>query len=135
MFMKRHRTHTRRGVAVVEMAVVAPLLIFLVLGTVEMGWMLMVRHTVSSAAREGARASTLPSATLAEVQGKVDAAMSGSGLTGYAVTSNLASLAPTDEEVWVEVTIPYAQYALTGSIFGSGMFDVTTRVTLHREGV
>ena len=75
MFIKRHRTHTRRGAAVVEMAVVAPLLLLLVLGTVEMGWMLLVRHTVSMAAREGARASTLPSATLAEVQGKVDAAM------------------------------------------------------------
>ena len=135
MFMKRHRTHTRRGAAVVEMAVVAPLLLLFVLGTVEMGWMLLVRHTVSMAAREGARASTLPNATLTEVQGKVTAAMTGSGLTGYTINSNLTSLGPTDEQVWVEVTIPYAQYALTGSIFGGGMFDVTTRVTLHREGI
>ena len=96
MLAKRDRRHFRRGAAVVEMAVVAPVLVMLILGTIEVGWMLMARHTLSLAAREGARAASLPDATMTEVQGKVTAAMSGSSLTGYTVTSNLNSLGPAD---------------------------------------
>ena len=129
----RVRKHFRRGAAVVEMAVVTPVLVLLILGTIETGWMLMVRHTVATAAREGARAASLPDATLVEVEGKVTAAMSGSSLTGYTVTSNLNGLWPSDEAVWVELNIPFDRYALTGNLLGGGTFDITTRVTMHRE--
>ena len=127
--------HVRRGVAVVEMAVVTPVLVMLILGTVEIGWMLMTRHTLALAAREGARAASLPDATILEVQSRVTAAMGGSSLTGYTVTSNLTSLGPGDEEVWVELSIPFDRYALTGNLFGGGIFDIVSRVTMHLEGV
>ena len=117
------------------MAVVAPVLVLLMLGIIEIGWMLMVRHTLSLAAREGARAASLPAATMVEVEGKVTAAMSGSSLTGYTVTSNLDSLGPSDEAVWVELSIPFDRYAFSGNLFGGGIFDIVSRVTMHLEGV
>ncbi len=105
----------------------------MMLGIVQMGWMLMVHHTINVAAREGARVASLPDATMTEVQGRVNSIIGESSLTGYEVASNLDILSPSDEEVWVEVSIPFDQYALTGNLFGGGILDVVSRVTLHRE--
>ena len=53
------RTQTRhakrRGLAVVELAVVAPLLVLLLIGTWELGRTVQVYQVLNSAVREGAR--------------------------------------------------------------------------------
>jgi Flp pilus assembly protein TadG len=61
------RNNNRRGAAVVEFAVVAPLLLLLVLGTIEYGRFVMVQQILTNAVREGARQASLDSATQAEV--------------------------------------------------------------------
>lgn len=48
-----------RGVAAVEFALVAPVLILLVLGIIEFGWLFNGWVTITSAAREGARIATV----------------------------------------------------------------------------
>lgn len=55
------RTHAgkRRGAAVVEFVFVAALLVFLLFGIMEVGFMLSNSLTVSSAAQQGARAAAL----------------------------------------------------------------------------
>jgi Flp pilus assembly protein TadG len=45
----------RRGVAAVEFAVVAPVLLLLIFGIIELGRALMVQHVLSEAARDSAR--------------------------------------------------------------------------------
>ena len=49
----------RRGGAVVEMAVVSPLLLTLVFGVIEFGNAFMVRQMLTNAAREGARVAAI----------------------------------------------------------------------------
>jgi len=51
----RRRANGERGVAVVEMAIIAPVLILLVIGAVEFGLAFMDRHTVSGASNSAAR--------------------------------------------------------------------------------
>ena len=116
MRMRRSSPHryVRRAVVVVEMAVVTPILILMTLGIFELGYSLMVRHTVATAAREAAREASLPDVTLSDVQGKVDRAMAAAGLSGYTTTTNLTTLAANEDEVWVRVAIPFNQAALTG---------------------
>ena len=46
---------SERGQSLVEFALVLPILLMLVLGVLEFGWMLNAKVTVNSAAREGAR--------------------------------------------------------------------------------
>ena len=58
---------TRRGVAAVEFALVAPLFFTLILGIIEFGRMMMVQEILVNAAREGARAAILPGETDAQV--------------------------------------------------------------------
>ena len=125
----------RRGSAVVEMAVMAPLLITAMLGMIEVGYAFMVKQTVTLASREGARAGALPGGTMDDVQSAVDAAMASPGLSGYSVESNINALGPTDTEVWVEVSIPLDRATFTGSLLGGGSFDITGKTTMRREGV
>lgn len=54
--MHRLRCHRRYpGQGLVEFALVLPVFLLLTLGVVEMGWLLYNNHTLTNAAREGAR--------------------------------------------------------------------------------
>ena len=54
---------TRRAAAVVEFAVVAPVLFLLVFGMIEFGRMVMVQQVLTNASREGARVGILDGST------------------------------------------------------------------------
>lgn len=132
--IRRHR-HLHRGAAVVETAVVAPLLILGMLGMMEVGWAFMLRQTVTLAAREGARAGSLPGATLSDVTAAVDSSMSGANLEGYTIDTNIANLGPADLDVTVTVSIPLDRATFTGSMIGGGSFTIGSTTTMRREGI
>ena len=69
----------RSGNAVLDMALIMPLLIMLTFGAVEYGFALYIKHTLQAAAREGARAAVVSGAAAADVQTAVDSAMSAAG--------------------------------------------------------
>ena len=129
------RRFLRRGSAVVETAVVAPLLILAMFGMVEVGQAYNVKQTVTLAAREGARAAALPGATFNDAKAAADASMTMAGLSGHTVTSNIAGLTPTDTQVWVKVSLPFNRATYTGSMMGGGSYDISSTTTMRREGV
>lgn len=133
--MKRNQMHKRRAAAVVEMAVMAPLVVTAMFAIVEVGHAFMIKQTVTLAAREGARAGALPGGTLTDVQNAVDGPMGAASISGYAVDSNVASLSPTDTEVWVRVSVPFEEITFTGHIFGLESFDIASQTTMRREGI
>lgn len=53
------RTRRRRGAAAVEFAIVAPIMLLAVFGLIEFGRMIMVKQSVTNAAREGCREAAL----------------------------------------------------------------------------
>ena len=53
----------RRATAIVEAALMAPLMLVGTLGITEVGYIYMAKQTVTLAAREGARAGVLPGST------------------------------------------------------------------------
>ena len=69
----------RSGNAVLDMALIMPLLIMLTFGAVEYGFALYIKHSLQAAAREGARAAVVAGATATEVQTAVDSAMLAAG--------------------------------------------------------
>lgn len=135
--MKRsiRRRFGRRGSAVVETAVMAPVTLAMLFGMMEAGYSFMIRQTVTNAAREGARTASLSGNTMTEVQSAVGDTMGAANLTGYTVTSNLSSLSPTDTDVWVQVSIPFSRASFSGGFFGGGSFNITSKVSMNREGV
>lgn len=135
MNMLRQNKRLRRGTTVVETAVMAPLIVTAMFGMLEVGHAFMVKQTVTLAAREGARAGSLPGGDMADVQAAADASMAAASLSGYTVTSNIESLGSSDTQVWVQVSIPLDRATFTGSLLGGGSFTVASRTTMRREGI
>lgn len=82
--MSRLTTHnqrptTRRGSAVMEAALVFPVLLTLTFGSIECGHYFFVKHTFQGAAREGARAAIPPGATNNDVITAVAQTMKAAG--------------------------------------------------------
>jgi uncharacterized membrane protein len=99
----RSTQHRRRGMALVETAVVLMVLVMLTFGAVEYGWLFTMQGHVTNAARHGARRAAMPDVNLNAVQAEVNTMLTNAGLNG-AVT---ITAAPVGEPVSVLVTAPY----------------------------
>ncbi len=77
-----HRSfQPRRGTAAVELAVVAPLVVGLLFGLLEVGQIVKVKQIISNAAREGARTASTGVNTYADVQTTVANYLINAGIT------------------------------------------------------
>jgi len=99
----------RRGGAMVEMAVIIPVLVVFLLGSVEIGRAVMVKHVLEEAARAGCRVAVAEYSNKADVLEIVNSAMDMANLDGYTVT--VSPDPPTElgpfETVTVNVSVPY----------------------------
>jgi Flp pilus assembly protein TadG len=88
------RPAARRGGAVLETAIVLPLLLLMSFGFIEFADFFYLKHVLQGAAREGARAAILAGAT--DPSQAVADAMTAAGLgtTSYTVSTDPASPAP-----------------------------------------
>lgn len=120
------RHHSRSGTAAVELAVIAPLVIALLVGLLEVGRMVQVNEIISNAAREGARNASTGVNTYANVQTVVQNYLTNAGITNqtglvinvYDVTQgnsgpqfNPANAAYLDQ-LQVTVSLPYSNVQL-----------------------
>jgi len=71
--MIRQLRHADTGSEVIEMAVVTPLLLLLILGMVDFGFLFQRYVVLTNAAAEGARVASLPGFNQADVQARVAA--------------------------------------------------------------
>jgi len=133
----------RRGAAVVEMAVISPILITLIFGVIEFGWAFMVRQMVTNGAREGARTAAIQ--TVAD-----DAEIRQAVIDALASVPNLEVL---DEDIeithWclegdgsanfaetVTITVEYSDISLLGDYFSWIDFnDLVGTSSMRKEGV
>lgn len=123
-----------RAAAVVEFAVVLPLLLTILFGIIEYGWVFMVRQTLQTAAREGCRLAVLQTSVdpYLNVLQRIDDVMAPTGLTTYTVTMSHAGGTNPIETVTVE--IPYADVSLMGGFFGTKTFDLGGTCSMRKEG-
>jgi len=82
-----------RGAALVEMAVVTPMLILLVFGMMEVTRMCMVAQLLTNAAREGCRVAVNNGTTSADVDARVKATLDASDTKIYPLITE--TLSPT----------------------------------------
>jgi len=76
----------RAGNAIVEAALVLPVLLSLTFGTVEYGYFFFVKQSVQGAAREGCRAGIVPTATNTNVTAAIAASLNAAGLNASTST-------------------------------------------------
>jgi Flp pilus assembly protein TadG len=128
----------RRGAAVVEFAIVAPVFFLLVFGMIEYGRLVMVQQILTNASREGARQAVLDGATSTEVKSAVTTYLQNTSITGSTVTLNPTepSTAGYGEPVTVTVTIPFSKVSwLPQPMFLSGSYTLTASTVMRRESV
>lgn len=131
--MRFKKGKRRWAAAAVEMAVVTPLLLTMLFGIIEYGWVFTVRQGLTTAAREGARVAALPGSTDGDIQSRVASFLTPLGVTTYNLHITHAS--PSDAAETVHVTVPYADVTLIGSFFGSTDYDLGATCSMRKEGV
>lgn len=87
--------HLRRGNAVLDAALVFPVLLSLTFGSVEFGHYFYVKHTLQGAAREGARVAITPSSGNGDVTSAIQAAMTAAGFSPGSYTIKIRNQADT----------------------------------------
>lgn len=127
----------RRGAAVVEFAIVAPVLLLLVFGMIEYGRLVMVQQVITNATREGARSAVLDGATTTGVTTIVNDFLTASRVSGaiVTVTPSPPSSAAFGDPVTVSVQVPFSQVSWlpTPMFLSSTTLSATT--VMRRETV
>jgi Flp pilus assembly protein TadG len=129
------RGRRRRAAAVVEMAVVTPLLLTLLFGIIEYGWLFMIKQTMTNAAREGCRVATLQGSTDGQITGTITSYLTGTGLAGADYTVTLTHATPGNPTETVVVTVPYRNVSLLGGFFGSTDWSLGSTCSMRKEGM
>src|SRR5262245_57067388 len=101
----RSMQRRRRGVAATEFAVCLPIIVLLVIGTIEACSMIFLKQSLAVAAYEGARTAIIPGATKADVETACNQILADRDVAGATVTikpTNIEALNPGD---FVDVTV------------------------------
>lgn len=85
MVVMRARRRSSRGAAAVEFALVMPLLLMIVMGILDFGWMIMKANLVNNAARDAVRVASL-SGTYSEINTTLTAELNAAGIAPADVT-------------------------------------------------
>lgn len=135
MRRRRRRGDTRRlAGAVVEFAVVLPLLITILFGIIEYGWIFMIRQTLQHAAREGCRTAALQTSTDAQIDQRINEIMATTNVAGYTIAKTHAT-GPDNPIETVTVSIPYNAVSLLGGYFGPHDYDLVGACSMRKEGI
>ena len=81
------RLRSERGAELLEFAFVLPVMMLVLAGILDMGFLFKNYEVVTNAAREGARMAALPGRVDADVRSRVNAYLAVGGLTGTATTT------------------------------------------------
>ena len=127
----RTRLRSERGAELIEFAIAVPLLLFVIAGIVDFGMMFRAFEAVTNAAREGARVGVLPGYDPPDVQARVNAYLTASGLTGPRTTTvtNVPVATPAGSFTARSVNVQYThQFAVLGGfapLFGGNFGTIT----------
>lgn len=132
-----------KGQALVEFAIVLPILIAFIFGIVEFGRVMWVQQVLTNAARAGVRQSVLSVSTATSVNDTLSPALAGfSGWTAtlkvnnattgtYPFSYSSTSIVANDV-VKMNISMPFSQVTLSGLVKLFGLYDLSG-VTLKGE--
>lgn len=135
---RRTDARRRKGVAIVEMAVVTPLLVTLLLGIIEFAWLFHVKSCLTTASRVGARSATLPGAEIDEIEAEVEFVLASMGFPHanypYYFDPFITMADEDNPYVTVPISIDWGDVSLTGGFFGwLGIEKIGGSTTLRHE--
>jgi Flp pilus assembly protein TadG len=136
----RRNQAVRRGVAIIEFALVAPIFFITVLGLVEIGRACMVTQLLTEAARRGCRAGVIEGTSSSSIQQAASDFLTGVGINGEtadvyvndapAGNSNVQGM-PAYTEITVVVSVPISNVTWTPLRFVNN--GLSGQYTMRRE--
>ena len=127
-----------RGLALIEAALVFPLLVLLTFGVIEYGWLFLKAQEITNAARYGARIAIRPTDTaVGDALAAIDVLMARAGMAdkGYGATILAVDTpAGTRQAFEVKVTVPSANIALMNAPWWPLPENLGASVTMAKEG-
>ncbi len=122
----------RRGVTVVEFAVVAPVFFLLLFAGIEFATLGTIRSTAHNAAYEGARKLVIPGAVASDGITEATRIMGIVGVHDLTVTTTPAVIDETTQDVTVNISIPYDNNAVFVPWFTGGL-TINASINLKTE--
>src|SRR5262245_35937776 len=134
MTIRSPQTSQRRGVATAELAVILPLLMFLILTTIDFGRVFYYSQTVESSAHIGALAANSSGAlgTPPEMAARNAALADGAGLNPPLQADQVAVSVSADT---ITVTVTYPFHTITSYPLIPDTTDLTRTVTVRRSPI
>ena len=128
--MKRNAVQpakNRKAAALVEFAVCLPVLMILILGSMEASSAIFVKQSLTTSAYEGAREAIRIGSTTASANTRAQEVLTARSIRNTTIrfTPNDVSTAPRGSMVSIEVSAPYA---VNSPFFGNVIADRTTTV-------
>ncbi|MBI4467962.1 MAG: pilus assembly protein [Acidobacteria bacterium] len=130
----RGRVHRTRGQSTVELAFAAPIFMLLVIGMIEYGRAMMIHHTITNAAREGARVGAFSGSDAGTVQTAVDKYLNGGGLESAKAQITISGAkAASGSDVAVTINYPYTSIVLELIHASSNSLTLSANSTMIHE--
>lgn len=131
---KQSANKDRRGTAATEFAVCLPILLVLVIGTIEACSMIYLKQSLSTAAYEGARASLIPGATTADVTAACNRILTPRKVAGSTIMVNPSGFESQPQQTWITVRVTASGGA--NSVVAGWFYDSLTidgQATMMKE--
>lgn len=128
----KKRALRRRGVALVEFAIVFPIVLLIFAGMIEISRVLLLQHSADTAAYEGARSAMVPGATAAEASQAAQTLLLAAGLKSSVITVSPALIQEDTPLITVRVEIPIAANAWISPHWFQGS-RIVSETTLYCE--
>lgn len=129
------RTRERRGTALVEFAMVAPVFFLFMVGAIEFGRAIMVQEVLTDASREGARVGILDNSQTSDVDAAANAYLSAMKVSGatVSVSPQNPGNTPSGTQVTVTVSIPYKSVSWVPAPWFLGSATLTASTVMQRQ--
>ena len=115
---------------------VLPLLLTILFGIIEYGYVFMVRQSLQTAAREGCRVAVLQTSNNEDIIRRVKEVLQPAlGGKSYNVTIDHANAETGKLVETVEVQIPYNDVSLMGGFFGTHDYNLAGTCSMRKEGI
>ena len=117
--MHRCNPPIKRGIAVVELALLLPILATIVFATIECCSVIRIKQRLGIMAYESARIAVLSESSIDDVRNQCQLLCDDDGLTGFDVSLSPANLGSFDSGQWVTatVTLPLRENSAIGGWF------------------
>lgn len=134
--IRRSRKTKRRGAAVIEFAVVAPIFFLFIIGLIEFGRVMMVQQILVQTSRDGARHAIVNGSTIETTRDLVQQQVASSSVTVERDAITVGpdpSTAGAGDQITVTVTVPFEDVTWLPGATWLNDLELSGSTTMRRE--